>query len=105
MRGLSGSPIFVRGNILVKDVKATSRTKHRAYWPKADIFLLGLWQGSWDATPDEALAADRGSLIRVAIGMGAVVPAEKIIEILNIDALREQRAKMDKLTAREPQSS
>ena len=29
------------------------------------VKLLGLWQGSWDAPPDEVLAAQTGDDIRV----------------------------------------
>jgi hypothetical protein len=46
--------------------------------------LFGLYAGSWDGEPGEILAADRNLSggKRVPVGMGLVVPADKIIELI-----------------------
>src|SRR5438105_490758 len=50
--------------------------------PRANVRLLGLWQSSWDAPPDEVMAIQSGQGVRVPVGMGVVVPAQKIEETL-----------------------
>jgi hypothetical protein len=61
--------------------------------PRKDIGLLGVWQGAWDAPPDEAHAKIIGSNVRVPIGMGVVVPCSKILEILEMPDAKEDREK------------
>ena len=55
------------------------------------LYLLGLWQGAWDAPPGEVFGAEHGSETRVPVGMGIVVPTVRLIEVLNSHALQEQR--------------
>jgi hypothetical protein len=57
---------------------------------RADLRLLGVWQGSWDAQPDEVLAIEQGT-VRVPVGMGIVVPAQKLIDLLELPELQVQR--------------
>jgi hypothetical protein len=59
--------------------------------PRADIMLLGIWQGSWDAPPDEVLMIEHGNSLRVPLGMGIVIPTEKLIEILEFPAEQSRR--------------
>jgi hypothetical protein len=91
--GLSGSPVFVRGNVLFKDIPIEGGPIN-TYLPRAEILLLGVWQGSWDAKPDEVRAASRGKNIRVPVGMGLVVPSSKIVEILEMPTLKDRRAEL-----------
>jgi hypothetical protein len=94
--GLSGSPVFIH--------EMTNLTTHKIagvaadFHPKAYgmVRLLGLYAGSWDGEPGGILAKDRtfqGS-VRVPVGMGIVVPAEKILELIRdhptIKALRTE---------------
>ncbi len=96
--GLSGSPVFVRptaGFSLVPldwfppDAKPPALASGLA--PRQDIRLLGLWQGAWDAPPDDVLAITAGRNVRVSVGVGVVVPAQKIIETLEQKDLKDMR--------------
>lgn len=101
--GLSGSPVFVRPeinlnftNILVPDPR---RNKMPEMPPQitatADrIRLLGLWQGAWDAPPDQVLAIQTGEDVRVPVGMGIVVPYERIIEVFDMPEAKAQRTEI-----------
>jgi hypothetical protein len=90
IQGLSGSPVFVRTAIdLSMDPLMPGITARLA---RSDLYLLGVWQGAWDAPADEVLATDRGRELRVPVGMGVVVPATKLIEVLETPELQERRA-------------
>lgn len=69
--GLSGSPAFVR---------ATVKGQH------GEFYLLGLMHGHWDIPPsaknDEAVI-DSDEYGLVNMGIAIVVPAKKILEVLN----------------------
>jgi hypothetical protein len=78
LEGLSGSPVFTRKG------------------EKWALFLLGIYQSAWDGRPGEVLEKDRnlsGKGFRVPVGMGTVVPAWKIIDILDYAELKEPRTK------------
>lgn len=91
--GLSGSPVFAR-----KIVRLTLRidgvkTDVYANW---DFALLGLWQGSWTASPDDVLGTELVSQghrneVRVPLGMGIVVPAKKFVDILEMPDVKADR--------------
>ena len=55
--------------------------------------LLGLWMASWqrEPSPELALATGIGPSSRVPLGMGIVVPANKIAETLNDQELTVAR--------------
>jgi ApbE superfamily uncharacterized protein (UPF0280 family) len=57
--------------------------------------LLGLWQGSWSEKPSKTLAKDKNLKKdqKVPVGMGVVVPANKIAETLNQPELVMARQK------------
>ena len=80
--GLSGSPAFVR---------ATSPVG------LGDVFLLGLMHGHWDIPPEEK----NDFLLRgdffgsVNMGIAIVIPAKKILEVLNHPSLVKQREELD----------
>ncbi len=103
MQGLSGSPVFVRPttrfNLLpvvapnfTPDPRQAIPANHfMAVVPVERLFLLGLWSSSWDAPPDEVLAAQAGKQNRVPVGIGVVVSAQKIEEALRHEELIEMR--------------
>jgi hypothetical protein len=82
LSGLSGAPVFVRvsghhiSDDLIKhnpDVPVHELGHAIAQW---HIYLIGIWQGAWDAPPGEVIGAERGKNIRVPVGMGVVVPID-----------------------------
>jgi hypothetical protein len=94
--GLSGSPVFVHETVGLEDFKLKSGSLPKAY---GDLRLLGLYSGSWDAEPGIILAADRNLKggHRVPVGVGLVVPADKIVELIrehpDMKEVRAARAK------------
>jgi hypothetical protein len=85
LEGLSGSPVFIQQFIQVPGLMTPQGGGAAAY---GDSKILGVYQGAWDARPGEILAADRnlqGQNQRVPVGMGIVVPGERIIELINDD--------------------
>jgi hypothetical protein len=97
LEGLSGSPVFLH-----QTVTLPVEPKCLAYGP---VQLVGLFVGSWDGEPGEILAADRNLRggLRVPVGMGIVVPSEKIVELIvghpKLKSEREKRTK-DNLSRR-----
>jgi hypothetical protein len=88
--GLSGSPVFVHLGVTrkVNGKMMISASDEGVY------LLLGLMHGHWDlAVPDIFPAAPRYEDLKVKVnsGIGIVVPAQKILEVLNQRALLEQR--------------
>lgn len=114
LRGLSGSPVFIRPSLnLAMDATradpfggSPERIELVAY--HEHVKLLGLWQAAWDAPAGEVLTAEHGRQNTVPVGMGIVVPASKIIEVLELPAVHEKREKQKRLqdsdTLAEPQS-
>jgi hypothetical protein len=99
LSGLSGAPVFVRpSNHRVSDtmiemnpsVPVEKMGDAVAMWP---VFLIGIWQGAWDAPPSNIVGAERGQSIRVPVGMGVVTPIDFVHGILESEelvAMREQ---------------
>ncbi len=107
--GLSGSPVFVRPEFNIDLSKNLIPDPRRNRMPEMPpIFsvvalrfrLLGLWQGAWDAPPDQVLAIQTGEDVRVSVGMGIVVPYERILEVLDMPEAKAQRAEI--ITGRQP---
>jgi hypothetical protein len=107
MQGLSGSPTFIRPttsvslappNVLI-DPRSASEEDFSAAVPMRKLFLLGLWAASWDAPPDEVLSVQAGKQNRVPVGMGVVVPAQKIIETLEQQEVKDLRKKIKEMRA------
>ena len=85
--GLSGAPVFVRPSLrssLLVDGKPTDTRVGTE-----DIKLLGVWQAAWDGLAGVSL--DRRTEERVAIGMGTVVPAKYVIDLLESEAVADDR--------------
>jgi hypothetical protein len=102
LEGLSGSPVFVREIAPLQGAQTASG--HQA-GVLGDLFLLGIYAGAWDGRPGEVLADDRGlkGQQRIPVGMGMVVPADKLIELIvddpNLSHFRKNwRAGRDKAT-------
>jgi hypothetical protein len=98
--GLSGAPVFVRPGANFDNLRTDKGEKVRCRFSRSEVLLLGIWQGSWDAPPNEVLAFARGMQTRVPVGMGSVVPSAKMLEILEMPALqahREDRARIIEL--------
>jgi hypothetical protein len=103
LQGLSGSPVFVRPQTVLDPAKSLNvdrgawrpKESRLIMWPMVQLRLLGLWQGSWDAPPDQILATQPGTGgSRVPIGMGVVVPCYKIVELLDSPEVKEDRDKI-----------
>jgi hypothetical protein len=81
--GLSGSPVFAHemvslGNFVI------GREPDQHPYAFGKVRLLGIYSGSWDGEPGEILASDknlRGN-VRVPVGVGTVVPADKLMELV-----------------------
>jgi len=82
--GLSGSPAFVRETVSTGI---------------GGFYLLGLMHGHWDIPPeardDDVPQADEDAQAKVNMGIAVVVPATKILEVLNQPALVEKRKTRD----------
>lgn len=84
--GLSGSPVFVHlSGVRVKDGQTQLRGKS-FYW-------LGLMHGHYDLRENRQNESDSLSREAINMGIGIVVPATKILEILNQPYFSEIRKK------------
>lgn len=92
--GASGSPVFVRRSIehLISESVAVGANKLRA-WTPGSVWLLGMWQASWPLEPDQALieGAGLGQGVKVSVGIGLVIPAPYIVDVLLEPGIRNQR--------------
>lgn len=98
LKGLSGAPIFVAPTVWACAPKAEldqlgkpklgRTTLVSGYDPSVKV--LGIWSASWDAHP-AAVATEYGDG-RVPVGVGTVVPASKLLELLNDPRVVERRA-------------
>jgi hypothetical protein len=78
--GLSGSPVFANlGVVRMHDGQLQMRTGDPF------LYLLGLMHGHWDLRVSEIDddVVDNTGIQRVNMGIGIVVPAQKIIEVIN----------------------
>jgi hypothetical protein len=84
LEGLSGSPVFVHSIWSLGSYPMREGTHPRVL---GGVKLLGLYSGAWDGEPGTILAADRNLSggKRVPVGMGIVVPAKKIVELIRDD--------------------
>ncbi len=88
--GLSGAPVFTREIIGVKFPGGTAGTVYGN-----DVRLLGVYQGSFKGIPDETLAKEHKlpDGRAVPVGMGIVIPSEKIDELMEHKDLVATREK------------
>ena len=92
--GLSGSPVFVRSAVALAQLDGLPNL----IVPRLELYLLGMWQCSWEAPPGEILTAEVGKE-RVPLGMGVVVPGSKIKEMLDSEEVAAHRKKQKALAA------
>jgi S1-C subfamily serine protease len=92
LEGLSGAPVLVRYTN-----PTGMRTGTGGVVGYSDsVFLLGVWQGAWDGVAGDTLSQQTGRQgARVPVGMGIVIPAKRIREVLALDEIKEER---DRLT-------
>ena len=83
LEGLSGSPVFVQEYVAWNAINKSDGS-NIAISAFGSVRLLGVYQGAWDARPGEILAADRNlsGTLRVPVGMGIVVPIERVVELI-----------------------
>jgi hypothetical protein len=77
IKGLSGSPVFIQ----------TSQQAH------SHIGLLGIMHGHWSVSSSELDAFEQGSgtISRLNVGIGVVVPIDKALDIINQPLMVEHR--------------
>lgn len=87
--GLSGSPVFLHLGI----VRFMDGGVKHAQSEHGPFYLLGLMHGHWQVTAPSSDAIDPDGLHEetVNMGIGIVVPAAKIIEVLNEPVLKQPR--------------
>jgi hypothetical protein len=94
--GLSGSPVFVRPTMKIDIPEICGINKMLGVSPAP--ILLGLMHGHWDVKESEMNAPyfvnDRKH--GVNYGMAIVVPASKIIDVINREELVQMRAEVEK---------
>jgi hypothetical protein len=85
--GLSGSPVFIRADYVLK-------TKPSPPSPRT-VFWLGLIHGHWGISVEpDAIEQDDVSIPKqekVNMGIAIVVPATKIVEVINQDFFSDKR--------------
>lgn len=94
LSGASGSPVFVRRS-LPFDAPSPGGNRTLRAWVHGSVWLLGVWSSSYVGSPSAALAQYKqiDSNKKVPYGVGVVVPAQKIIEVLEMPELKEARKK------------
>jgi len=97
IRGLSGAPVFSRAQIELTDFPIGDGKAASVYLPRTDLGFLGVWQGAWDAKADVVRATSLGQRdLRVPVGMGIVIPAKKLLEILESAEVKKDREETKK---------
>jgi hypothetical protein len=97
LSGLSGAPVFVRvshhhvSNEMIKHNPHSSADEMGDAVAMWHIFLIGVWQGAWDAPPGEVWSVERGKSVRIPVGMGVVTPIDSVHYILANEELTEMR--------------
>jgi hypothetical protein len=101
--GVSGSPVFVRETV-GNEVRVRSRSgrmKPTQVQHPGDHHLLGLMHGHWEILPEDRNEVEFEPVKRadkpesVNLGIAIVVPAKKILEVLNQPALAALRERME----------
>lgn len=83
--GISGSPAFVRETVQMGI---------------GGFYLLGLMHGHWDipsSKKDDGVLMDADSVGKVNMGIAIVVPAKKILEVINHPELVKMRRELDEV--------
>jgi len=93
--GLSGSPVFARETLHLPGVTHDNKTSFLT-GSSRDFHLIGLTSGHWDVDERElnapyAEVKNKCDPHGVNMGIAVVVPASKILEVLEHSDLKEQR--------------
>jgi len=107
IEGLSGSPVWVRPtdyfNAAQKD--GGGERPSVPFNGDIDVVLLGLLHGRW-AISKEAMEGQSAQYTEKMIsGMSIIVPAHKILEVINQPELAAMRAKKDEKIAKKSSSA
>jgi hypothetical protein len=98
LEGLSGSPVFVQEYVAWRAQATRSAvTSDIAMAAFGTVKLFGVYQGAWDGEPGKILQADRNlkSNNRIPVGMGLVVPIERLRELIEQnETLKQRRAEI-----------
>lgn len=94
--GLSGSPVIVHlaGVRLIKGQKNYQILGDRFFW-------LGLIHGHWDVPISDTLVEDAFTHEKVNMGITIVIPAKKILEIINQEELVAKRKQQEEKLLKE----
>lgn len=90
LEGLSGSPVFVRSTILIEDFPTLDGKTKKVIVPRWKVFLLGVWRSAWTGDPSAVVAADRTGF-KVPVGMGAIEPTSRLLELLESSPVVSER--------------
>lgn len=106
--GCSGSPVFT-GRVINTPINVQKSPVLRD-WARKSARLLGVWQSSWKVKGSEIVSiktdGDDVDFEKLApLGMGVVVPAVKLLEILNMSKLSKSREAAGRSKARENAST
>ena len=91
INGASGSPVFARPAITAQNMRLDDGEQVSMLWPNSRIYLLGVFQSAWFLPPDDPvkqLSLITGNNV-VPVGIGVVVPASKIVELLETEQLKD----------------
>lgn len=89
--GLSGSPVFVRSTANLRGLTDGNHQPVSACITSNTFWLLGSMIGHWEVRPQDLLVQQEA----VNMGISAMVPAQKIVEVLNHPELLEMRKQWD----------
>lgn len=88
--GCSGSPVFVARTLEVQLMDQESNVLKG--YVDGSIWLLGVWQSSWKVAGAEIIGIKNdGAGTEAPLGMGIVVPANSLLELLSQPELRQER--------------
>jgi hypothetical protein len=102
--GLSGSPVFVRvtatkNTILTAD---SGRKRWGDISVSGPLYLIGLAHGHWEIAPERKNKVKIHAALKdepsINLGIAVVIPAKKIMEVLNHPELIQMREKDEKRT-------
>lgn len=96
-RGQSGSPVFLR--------PWPASEEHRTLWVHSHIeetFLIGMIQGFYPGEQDVTINGQDAALANLQMGIGIVIPAKDISDVLMQDRLIEQRARLQREKQQNP---
>ena len=106
IEGLSGSPVWVRStnyfNVARKD---GGEEKPSVPFDDTNVILLGLLHGQWAISKAMMEGQSAQYTEKMISGMSIIVPAHKILEVINQPALAAMRTKNDEKIAKKSSSA